>query len=1706
MGRNPKKLLILTMLVSLLQMALFCGAAYGADLSIDVEVDKYIDNTGSYPDGYSDAELENMMAVGHDNMYGDETAVLRFDLSGIAKDVGSAKLKIYILERHAVGGEPFITVSGSSDDEWTEDSTEIPAGASLTSEDISTGDVGGWKEFDVTAFVAAEAAGDDTATFVLNGATSGNQVDIFSYDRAKAGYGAKLEITYANNAPTLGPIGDQTISEGSELTFTASASDEDLNDLTYSLVGAPIGAVIDPDTGDFSWTPAEAQGPGDHTFTVKVTDDGTPNLSDSEEITVTVSEVNTAPVLGAIGNKTVDEGSELTFTAGTTDADLPANTLTYSLEGTVPDGATINGSTGVFSWTPTEAQGGSSYTFTVKVTDNGTGSLTDEEEITVTVAKVNNAPVLAAIGNQTANEGSALTFTALGTDVDIPADTRTYSLEGTVPDGATINDSTGEFSWSPTEAQGPGSYTFTVRVTDSGGLFDSEEITVTVSEVNTAPMLAVIGNKTVDEGTELNFTALGTDVDIPAGTLTYSLEGTPSGAAINGSTGEFSWTPTEAQGPGSYTFTVKVTDSGSPSLSDSEEITVTVNEVNTAPVLAAIGNQTVNEGSELAFTASATDEDLPANSLTYSLEGTVPAGAGINASTGVFSWTPAEAQGGSSYTFTVKVTDNGTGSLTDEEEITVTVAKVNNAPVLAAIGNQTVSEGSALTFTALGTDVDIPADTRTYSLEEAAPNGASINSATGAFAWTPTEADGPGSYTFTVKVTDSGGLFASEEITVTVNEVNTVPALAAIGNQTIDEGSELTFAASATDADEPVNTLTYSLAGTVPTGASIDSATGAFSWTPTEADGPGSYAFTVKVTDDGSPSLSDSEEITVMVSEVNTAPALGAIGNKTVDEGSELTFTASTTDEDLPANSLTYSLEGTVPEGAGINASTGVFSWIPTEAQGGSSYTFTVKVTDNGGLFDSEEITVTVAKVNNAPVLAAIGSQTVNEGSELTFIASATDGDDPANTLTYSLVGAPTGAAINGSTGAFSWTPTEAQGPGSYAFTVKVMDDGSPSLSDSEEITVTVNEVNTMPVLAAIGSQTVNEGSELTFIASATDADEPANTLTYSLEGAPGGAAINGSTGEFSWIPTEAQGPGNYTFTVKVTDNGAGTLSDSEEITVTVSEANTAPVLGSIGNKIVNELTPLTFTVNATDEDEPADTLTYSLVGAPAGAAINAVTGVFSWIPTEAQGPGNYTFKVKVTDGGNPSLADEEEITVAVNEVNMAPTLDPLFNLSLSSGAGAQTVNLTGISAGGETQGIDVAASSSDTTLIPAVTVSYTSPAATGALTFTPQGEGNAIITVMVTDDGGTANGGVDTATRTFTVTVASDDSGDSGNSGGGSPTTPAPADTVITPMMNTDDDKNLNDHLAQQGAAVLDITGDADAKATLSSEVVNTLQQAGLPLTIENQGIKVEFSPAALAVQGLQAVPKDAQGMVEIGVREVTLEEKEEILAAANLGASSGLFEIGGKLVELTAQVVTTTADGTDAANKVEAFFEPVAVTIDLSGLNFTPEQIAELTGVRYEKDAAGNIVPVSLGGTFDPVTGCFTFYTDRFSYYGVLLADNLVQIHLTVDIPAATINGKENILDVAPTVISNRTMVPVRFVSEALGAEVEWLENTGTVVIRLDGKELSLVIGQTVAGMDVPAQIVNNRTMVPLHYVSEALGAYVKWFPQARKVEIIR
>ena len=121
-----------------------------------------------------------------------------------------------------------------------------------------------------------------------------------------------------------------------------------------------------------------------------------------------------------------------------------------------------------------------------------------------------------------------------------------------------------------------------------------------------------------------------------------------------------------------------------------------------------------------------------------------------------------------------------------------------------------------------------------------------------------------------------------------------------------------------------------------------------------------------------------------------------------------------------------------------------------------------------------------------------------------------------------------------------------------------------------------------------------------------------------------------------------------------------------------------------------------------------------------------------------------------------------------------------------------------------------------------------------------------------------------------------------------------------------------------------------------------------------------------------------------------------------------------------------------------------------------------------------------------------------------------------LTVGQTGATVDGSPYTLDTAPYIdaVANRTLVPIRFVSEALGAQVDWKEETRQVIIKDGEKEIILTIGSPDVLVNGEKQIVDcapavqppGRTFVPLRFVSETLGAQVDWDAATQEITITR
>lgn len=183
------------------------------------------------------------------------------------------------------------------------------------------------------------------------------------------------------------------------------------------------------------------------------------------------------------------------------------------------------------------------------------------------------------------------------------------------------------------------------------------------------------------------------------------------------------------------------------------------------------------------------------------------------------------------------------------------VTRINRAPTLAAIPDLVVREGETLIYQPTASDPD--GDELVFSLSSNAPPGVVVHPYTGRITWVTGEGNGPASHGLTLQVLDNGAprLGAQRAFQVVVRDDNSPPVLAGIPDRTLAEGQTLAFTCEALDPDLPAQVLTFSLGPGAPAGATLDPASGAFSWTPQDFQGGASYDLVIEVRDNGTPPL-----------------------------------------------------------------------------------------------------------------------------------------------------------------------------------------------------------------------------------------------------------------------------------------------------------------------------------------------------------------------------------------------------------------------------------------------------------------------------------------------------------------------------------------------------------------------------------------------------------------------------------------------------------------------------------------------------------------------------------------------------------------------------------------------------------------------------------------------------------------------------------
>ena len=724
---------------------------------------------------------------------------------------------------------------------------------------------------------------------------------------------------------------------------------------------------------------------------------------------------------------------------------------------------------------------------------------------------------------------------------------------------------------------------------------------------------------------------LANDVDEDGDLLTATLVTSPSyGSLTINEDGSFTYTP-DSGFTGTDTFTYQAGDGET--LSETATVTITVSSDNTAPV-AATDSYSVDEGETLTVSAScgvlANDSDDDGDSLTAALVASPSDGSLTLNDDGSFTYTPDSGFAGTD-SFTYQASDGET--LSNTATVIITVSSVNVAPD-AISDSYSVDEDGTLAISAssgvLANDSDDDGDSLTATLESEPTNGTLSFDSDGSFTYTPDD-DFNGTDTFTYTASDGSDESSEVTVTITVEAVNDVPVgtsdsyeAAADATLTVDTASGVL----ANDGDIEGDSLTAIVYSAPGSGALTLNSDGSFSYVP-DSDFSGTDSFSY-VASDGE---DVSEAIAVSI-HVNSPPETAA-DSYDVDEDSVLAVDAVlgllANDSDGDGDTLSVYLTDSPSHGSLSLNEDGSFTYTP-EADYDGTDSFTYIATDGTNESEATTVSISVAGIdsleNNSPDLADIANAQATPGVELEITVTATDSD--GDNLTFALdrddpdAAVPEEATItqvdNGSA-VIRWTPSSSDASEDYVFSVLVVDDGAPALSDCEKFTVSVSEANVAPEAVA-DSYSVTAGSQLetdsTTGVLANDTDEDGDVLSATLLTGPSHGALQLSAdGSFTYTP-DSDYAGTDLFTYEASDGLL--LSGSTTVSLTIHNTNEIPEAHADGYWVETSGTLISTAaigVIANDSDADGDTLTASLVSMPAHGSVTLQSdGSFTYTPT----------------------------------------------------------------------------------------------------------------------------------------------------------------------------------------------------------------------------------------------------------------------------------------------------------------------------------------------------------------------------------------------------------------------------------------------------------------------------------------------------------
>lgn len=1130
----------------------------------------------------------------------------------------------------------------------------------------------------------------------------------------------RIQLANVNEAPVV-PSQSFTVPEfaaNSTVVGRVQATDEDLGQqLTYTIssTSLPGAFAINSTTGDIFVRDASLLDfdlVQSVNLTVQVRDNGSPALITTRTVVVSILDVNFAPVI-ADQSFTIAEhiGVDIhVATAVATDSDA-GQSITYSIDSSSVPGAFSMASNGwivVADNAQVDFETHPVITLVVRATDNGNPSQFSTATYTFNLTDQNDAPIVTEQSFSVAE--NAVTGTVVGVvhayDVDAGNQALTYSLGASqIPGAFAIDPATGVLSVAESsllDYEALSSIWVVVDVADNGAPVrnSSTTITVQIEDLNDSPVM-VEQSFSVDENTfndEVVGQIVASDQD-PGQILRFSLVSStlPGAFAINPETGAILVSNSQLlnyEQVQSVTLTVSVQDNGNPSLTTTRDFVISIRDVNEPPVVDSHSYDLAEDAQDLQLVGIVqfTDPDL-GQTHEVRLTGTNLPGAFSVSASGeirVADRTLLDYETLNVITLNVEVQDSGFPGWVTTTTMFINLSDRNDAPLITAQAFS-ISENSlveARVGYVQASDADA-GQVLTYSLVSSdLPGAFAIDAATGELTVADVsllDFEAIQHAILRVHVQDDGSpnLGAFADITVNILDVNERPRIINQNFTVAENAVSGTVVGTVVSSDvDAGQTRTYAITSSAPiSGAfAIDATTGEI----TVVDGSllnfeaiSAVVLTVTVTDNGNPALSYSAVVVVSLTDVNEAPMI-ADQSLTVAENTLSTNRIGfVTGSDVDAGqSLTYSIaSSTLPGAFAINPVTGEVtvangSLLNFEAE--TSATLIVTATDNGSpsLSTSATVTVAITDVNERPTILDQNFTVAENAANGTVVGTVVASDiDAGQSLTYSITqSAPiSGAfAINAVTGQI----TVADGSllnfealSAVALAITVTDNGSPNLSHSAVVVVTLTDVNEAPVIAnqsfAVAENSLSGTAVGTIIASDVDGGQ---SLTYSITGSSlaGAFVIHAQTGlitvanaallNFESVPS-------VTLTVSVSDSGNPGLSSSAQVTISLTNVNEAPTITNQTFTLVENSANGTTVGNVVGSDVDAgQSLSYSIIsGNMNGAfAINAATGritVANSAALDFETTPGFALTVRVTDNGNPVLSSTATVTVNLTDV-----------------------------------------------------------------------------------------------------------------------------------------------------------------------------------------------------------------------------------------------------------------------------------------------------------------------------------------------------------------------------------------------------------------------------------------------------------------------